>query len=642
MSGIVGIFHLDGHTVDRNVLHAMNSRLAHRGPDDAAIWNTHSIGFGHRMLWTTQESLNEHLPLTSDDGEYTITADARIDNRDELIAALNVTEAREEAPDSALILEAYERWGESCIDHLVGDFAFAIWDSEENKLFCARDHMGVKPFYYYKSDRLFAFASEIKALFAIPEIPRVLNEVKIGDHLTLFFEDRETTFYVNVFRLPAAHVLTVGDGSKGLHLGTYWSLDPTRELFNSDAGYVSQFLTLFSEAVRCRLRSVHPVGSLLSGGLDSSSVVSVAHHILQEKKVSANRYDEPALHSFSAVFDDLPACDERSYIDAVTDKKGIKPHYLNADHLSPLVDLAEIFWHFDEPFFAPNLHIYWALCKEASKLGVRIVLDGIDGDTTLSHGKGCLTELIRKGQLYTFLCEVKKLRVRSNRSLRTTLINEVLVPFSPELLKDVWKILHGNGDSIVNNIVTAEFASRIELSNRNRSADSESPKKLSIARDMHCQRLTSGLIQSALETIDHAAAAHSLELRHPFFDKRVVEFCLALPPEQKLGHGYSRIILRRALTSILPTLVQWRGDKTRLGPCFRRSLRTLERNRLETVICHNRALIEKYIDVKTLQSAYERFLVNEGSNDAILVYNACILGLWLAQENPAFALDSGG
>ncbi|NES85389.1 MAG: asparagine synthetase B, partial [Moorea sp. SIO2B7] len=163
MSGIVGIYYLNQEPIDRENIGQMLDILAHRGPDGADIWCEGSVGLGHRMLWTTPESLLEKLPLVNHSKNLVITADARIDNREELIVALELNDRpAEKITDSQLILAAYEKWGEQCPEKLLGDFAFAIWDKHKQILFCARDHVGVKPFYYYhQSGQGFIFASEI-------------------------------------------------------------------------------------------------------------------------------------------------------------------------------------------------------------------------------------------------------------------------------------------------------------------------------------------------------------------------------------------------------------------------------------------------------------------------------------------------
>jgi asparagine synthase (glutamine-hydrolysing) len=210
MSGIVGLWRLDGQPVARAELMRMAESLAHRGPDGGGVWNDGAVGLAHRMLRTTPESFREWLPLANATGDLILTADARIDNREELIAELGLADRPlDEISDSRLILGAYEKWGEGCPEKLLGDFAFAIWDGRCRRLFCARDHVGVKPFYYYRSARVFAFASEIKALLSLGAVPRQLNEVRVADHLVGNFADRTITFYRDIFRLPAAHSMTV-------------------------------------------------------------------------------------------------------------------------------------------------------------------------------------------------------------------------------------------------------------------------------------------------------------------------------------------------------------------------------------------------------------------------------------------------
>lgn len=208
MSAIAGLYRRDGRPVDRAELERMTARLAHRGPDAAGAWIQGPVGLGHRMLWTTPESHQERLPLASDSGDVAITADARIDNRDELIAALGLSDRRGVGlTDSELISCAYARWGEDSPKRLIGDFAFALWDKRRQFLFCARDHSGVKPFYYHLSDRIFVLGSEIKALFSLETVPRQLNQVRVADHLAGLFEDESITFFDAFCGFPLATAL---------------------------------------------------------------------------------------------------------------------------------------------------------------------------------------------------------------------------------------------------------------------------------------------------------------------------------------------------------------------------------------------------------------------------------------------------
>lgn len=623
MSAIAGIYYLDGRTVELAPLTQMIDTLAHRGSDGTGIWREGPIGLGHRMLWTTPESLHEQLPLVNQTSTCAITADARIDNRDELIAALGLTDRPlEKITDSQLVLAAYEQWGDRAPDMLLGDFAFAIWDGRRQRLFCARDPMGVKPFYYYCSNRVFVFASEIKALFCLPEVPRRLNEVKVAYHLTTLFEDQAVTFYQDILRLPAAHSITVG--REKTQVRRYWSLDPAREVrLHSDADYAEAFREIFTEAVRCRLRSAFPIGSALSGGLDSSSITCTARRLL----ASGQR-----LHTFSAIFPSLPKedrrwLDERRYIKAI-EAVGVESHHVHADCLSPLVKLL---WHEDEAVPAPNLYMHQALYSAAHQQGVRVFLDGLDGDSTVSHGWGFLRELTFTGRWKTLLTETTALARRYQSSRRRLLCKYGFKPLVVEPILQ-WSMLRGCTQPTwrVNSVISPTFAQRVGLTERIQALLSHRSSPTRTAKQEHLLGLTSGLHAYALELIDKGAAAFSLSARYPFYDRRLIEFCLALPPEQKLHQGWTRIVMRRAMTDILPPEVQWRVHKANLGTNFKRKLLEYERDTLERVI-NEPQIIEPYVDVPTLRAAYQRYASQplQSQQDVTTVFATVTLALWL-------------
>ncbi|NJN18498.1 MAG: lasso peptide isopeptide bond-forming cyclase [Oscillochloris sp.] len=362
MSAIAGIVYGDGRPVDQHKLAQMAHALAHRGPDGSGSWSGNGAGLGHQMLWTTPESLYERLPLVNRRGGLVITADARIDNRTELISTLGLSD-REPGiiGDSELILAAYERWAERCAEHLLGDFAFAIWDERARTLFCARDHFGVRPFYYHYSPNYFAFATEIKALLALPEVPRRINKAKIADYLLVFHEDRVSTFYTDIVRLPPGHCLLVRDGQ--VRTWGYWALELPPELrLKSDDQYAEGYRAVFTEAVRCRMRSAFPLGSMLSGGLDSSSITCVARSIAREQGLDP-------IQTFSAIFDEVKASDERPFINAVLDQGDLVANFTHGDQVTPLGDLTQVLRHEDEPFFAPNLFVNWAMWEQANRQG---------------------------------------------------------------------------------------------------------------------------------------------------------------------------------------------------------------------------------------------------------------------------------
>ena len=391
MSGIAAVWRLDGAPLHQATLDRMIERLAPRAADAVGTWLDGPVGLGHRMLHATPESLQQKLPLAGDTGEVVVTADARLDNRAELMSALGLSHrAADGVSDGELVLRAWERWGEECPARLLGDFAFALWDARRRVLFCARDPAGVKPLYYHLGSRLVAVASETKALLAIPDVPRRLDEISIAACLVPGLDDRVATFYEGILRLPAGHCLTVTAG--GGTARAYWQLDPTRELrAGSDAEYAEQFRELFTDAVRCRLRSVSPAAAALSGGLDSSSVVCVARAVQEAAGTGP-------LATYTARFPTIPRCDEGAYVAAVEAQGGLAPRHLPGDTLDPLGDLEGLPGREDETFHAPGYYMHGALYRAARSDGARVFLEGTGGDLVVSHGTGYLHDLARQGR----------------------------------------------------------------------------------------------------------------------------------------------------------------------------------------------------------------------------------------------------
>ncbi|MDJ0734347.1 MAG: lasso peptide isopeptide bond-forming cyclase [Nostocaceae cyanobacterium] len=630
MSGIFGIYHRDGRFIKRENLIQMSNTLEHRGTDGSGLWCDGSVGLGDRLLWSTPESILEQQPLVEQSGDYVITADTRLDNREELFSLLNLQETSSTTLwDSQLILAAYKKWGQHCPQYLLGDFAFAIWDRRKQQLFCARDHFGVKPFYYFRSARTFAWATEIKAILCLPEVSPRLNEVKVADYLISFFEDKAITFYQDILRLPPAHSLIVNPTE--IRLNKYWFLDPNSELrLKSDRDYAEAFREHFSTAVNCRLRSAFPIGSLLSGGLDSSSITCMARQLLTPR-------GKTPLKTFSAIFDTVTQCDERKFIQAVVAQGGIEPHYVPADQMSPLSDFEQVFWHQDEAFYAPNLFMHSGLYRAACQQGVRVLLDGFDGDTTVSHGVTYMTELARQGKWLALTREVRGFAHNYNRDPKKMLWKYVwpygLAPIVPSIgqrlgRKLTRKFQEQKPPTLKLNPVLVQ---RLDLQERIQQLQPYRNSPAQTAKEAHYRRLNWGVIPFSLEVVDRAAAPWGIEPRYPFFDKRLVEFCLSLPPQQKISRGWTRMVMRRGMNEILPPEVQWRGGKSDLSPNFHHGLRTFERERFDNLIQEEIDLLEPYIDIVLLRETYQRFAAGEtmSDSDVMSIWKPLTLLIWL-------------
>lgn len=646
MSAIAGLFRPEHHSVEVAQLQQMIEILSHRGPDGTNLWCDGPIGLGHCLLQTTPESLLEECPLTNASQTLTLTADARIDNRADLIQTLSLQALPPETiTDSALILAAYEHWGEECPQHLIGDFAFVIWDAAQHSLFCARDPLGVKPFFYYGSDTVFAFASEIKALFCTPDVPRELNETRVADFLTMMLFDPTMTVYRQILRLPAAHSMTVRNQT--IQISCYWSLDPDYELqLESDQAYADRFREIFTEAVRCRLRSAFPVGTMLSGGIDSSAITCTA---VQLKKQGQ---DQTKLPTFSAVFNEITASDEQDYINAVIDEGGIDPFYVQGDQIGPWTDYQQVLAEQDEPLFACNLHLTRALYKTAQQKSVRVLLDGFDGDQTVSHGVGHLKTLARAGRWLKLFQEMQRF-CRNYDHAFLPLYRSYLYKFGLEpILKQtkIIKLTHKLTKLKSSLLPTptappseqampwqiplnSEFVDQLDILKRYQQLRRQRFGAQPTQRHGHIADITSGLISSTLEVMDRTAAACQLELRYPFWDKRLVEFCVSLPEEQKMQHGWTRLIIRRAMAGILPPLIQWRCSKGNLGTAFDHTLCKYESPLIREALFNPPNKIPDFIDIVAMRKTFAQFADGQISNsdNTMLIWQAVNLSLWLKQ-----------
>ncbi|MFG6106851.1 lasso peptide isopeptide bond-forming cyclase [Leptothoe sp. EHU-05/26/07-4] len=670
MSGIVGVYHLNQETVRSSDVHQMVDALAHRGPDSMDVWCQGPVGLGHRMLWTTPESLHEKLPLVK--GDLAITADARIDNRDELAQVLTLPDQPlEKVTDSEFILAAYEKWGDRCPEYLLGDFVFVIWDGQQQQLFCARDHFGIKPFYYYhQASQSFAVASEIKGLLCLDWIPQKINETRIADYLALMLEDKVITTFEGIWRLPPASRMWVN--SADIKIEPYWTLNPDYELkLESDEAYATEFRKIFIEAVNCRLRRAFPVGSHLSGGLDSSSISCVARKVLAETTGET-------LHTFSNIFDTVKECDERPYINAVLQQGGYTPHYIHADTFGPLSDVEKIWQYEDEPLLGPSHYYPWRLSQAAHQANVRIVLDGFDGDTVVYHcldrlhelaaqqkwaefseavettsknynltigtllayyGLPALRQLGKRGRWLAFIKAANYIHRRFKYSRRSLYIKQGIKPTFEHLLHKFHqssKYQH-NDLAKVDELVNARFAKQVSLKER---IDKFTPKQVSAAvsvRQNHWQAITGGVLSLNLEILDRYTAAFGLEARHPFLDRRLVEFCLAIPSDQKFRKGFGRVIMRQGLHNILPEAIQWRGDKTDMSANFVSGVLNINRSLFEQTLEQHKNLILPYINLDNWQTSWQRLKKYPKSNkeknlttkDSLVVWRTTVLALWL-------------
>jgi asparagine synthase (glutamine-hydrolysing) len=595
MSAITCIFFRDDRSVDSELIIKMNNQLSHRGPDGNDIWVEENVGLGHQMLWTTPESLHENLPLEKNG--LIITADARIDNRKDLSRQLGI-EDKLDVSDSDFILKAYEKWGEKCPEFLLGDFAFVIWDKKNDKLFCARDHMGIKQFYYYVSDDNFFIATEIKALLIIPGVPKELNKKKLALFLMRDIQDNEYTFYKKIKSLPAAHFLKIDKNH--FTINKFWELDSKLQIeMDSEEEYVKAFRKIFNEAVKCRLRSYLPIGFELSGGLDSSSVVCMAKNILEKEE----NIKFKSITTFSRVYDKIPECDERFFIQKVLDNGNIKSNFLLGDNISPLKNINNILWHQDQPFFSPHMTNQINTYQKISDAGIRILLSGEGGDEIVSHGGNYIRELFFSFKLKKFLEEIKGSSKKLDQNKTKIFIKEVVFPSIPYSFKKFIKLISNrNTNSIINdNFLESAGVEEVDINHIINHIGKIKTK------DYHYFSINNPLSQTIFGITDRSSSIYNIEERYPFYDIRLIEFCYSLPTEMKLKFGWDRYIMRIAMQDILPPEIQWRSQKSNLSNIYKRNLILFEKDILEKIVYDDNKVIKNYVNLDEIQAIYNKY-----------------------------------
>lgn len=625
MNGIAGALFLDGGEVSGELLSRMGGQISHRGRAGLFPWSRGSVGL-LQAFNQIDPGFSARITITRlGNNRLVLVADARIDNRDDLLKSLDLNHRpAKEIDDHHLILEAYMRWGEDCPRRLVGDFAFALWDSRSHQLFCARDAIGVRPFYYYQTPALLLFGSEIDAFVGLEDVDLSLNPDRLGDFLTKNFEDTRATAYREVHRLPPAHCMTVG--AHGIRIKRYWEPNLNQlASFGSEEEASEAFRELFVKAVSDRLRGDSPVGVALSGGLDSSSILATA----VENGLGSGR-----VFACSAIFPEIakisPQIDERTFMAAVIAATGVEALRFEADRLGPL---RQCLWNGMEPLIAPNLYLDIQLLNLVSSRGGTVMLSGIDGDSAISYGYERLPSLVREWRWRHFLVECRALAAQKGWALGKVFWRMGLKPLVPNGIRSLKHGLLGERALLrkANGTLDLERSSRLGWAKRVRALRSNESIFGMNAAQWHWLCLSSGLFPHVLETLDKVASRRGVELRYPFFDRRLIEFCLALPVRFKLSRGWDRAILRRSMAGWLPERVAWRKHKANLSPNFNFGLLARQKDLVEETMKNRRELLRTFCDPDALQRVYRHSIADPSKHNqaALDLFIAVVLARWL-------------
>ena len=587
MGVICGIYNYNGKPVTPEVSSNMMRQAEVYSIDATGIRQENHVFLGCHAQHITPESANEISPYHDEAAGLTITADAIIDNRTELCEIFGIDHSSQAAvPDSQLILRAYRKWGQDCTKYLLGDFAFVIWDERQQKLFCAVDHAGTRTFYYYRSAELFAFSTLMKPLLVLPEISKEYNETWIADFLaitSLIHQlDPELTLYQNIYLLPAGHSLTIWPDKAEKQL--YWQAEQQSILnLKSDGEYEEAFKDVFGKAVRWRLRSIRPVGVMMSGGLDSTSVACMAARELAKTGGKLSAFSSVPMTGYR---DWLPACrlaDETPYIEEVRKHAGnIDVIYCRMDGKHSLSDTDRLLAILEQPYKTIE-NLFWldGIMAAAQERNVGVILTGDAGNLTISWGTFVpyLLSLLKKGQWYQLFYEAWAIARRYRcPSLALLELFLALVPQNIQNLINSFKNPNWRRELQELSPINPEFAQRTLVMERFRrfGYDPSFVSRFDSLEARLKQLRPNYFGHLGVFTTKHALA-YRLALRDPTMDKRVIEFCLSLPENQYVRNGRNRFLLRRAMDGILPDKVRKndtvRGRQSadlaqRLQPCW--------------------------------------------------------------------------
>ncbi len=579
-----------------DVLRRMNERIAHRGPDGDGFFTDGGVALAHRALRIIDLSDAAIQPMHNHDGSLHLVFNGEVYNYVELRPEL---EARgytfRSHSDSEVLLNAYEEWGVDCLQRLNGMFAFAIWDSRKERLFIARDRIGVKPVYYHWDGERLVFASEIKALLAYPGIEARPNFAAIAEYMNAMFTTGEHTWFEGIKRLLPGHYMLAD--AQGLQVRQWWDAptaeDPVGK--HDESYYVSRTRELLEDSVRLRLRSDVPLGAHLSGGLDSSSIVALLSRRLRES-------GEP-VRTFSGAFAEGPAYDERRYVEDVVAKYGTEHHETlpTARDLQRLLD--RIVWHMDEPAAGPGILLQWAVCRITNDAGVIVINGGQGGDEAWGGYLGYVPAYFRS--------LLKAARKHPRLLLDVVKSGFVLLSRSNTRMTLLKTLVRGRKARLRASTALGTWAGP-EFKRAGVGGTQEEGTSTPGATQGRRSALGAVMyydlkwyLPALLQVEDRTSMAFSLESRAPLLDYRLIELATSVPSHLKMKHLDMKHIFKEAVKDVLPASIYKRTDKmgmpTPVDIWFRESLASWVREQLDSPDAREFGLLDRDFVLNALE-----------------------------------------
>lgn len=558
MCGLVGIWQAGGDVPERRVTQMANA-LIHRGPDDSGYFSGDegALGLGHRRLAIIDPERGKQ-PMSTRDGDITVVFNGAIYNylelRRELIAKGHPIHSYS---DTEVLLYAYREWGEACVDRFLGMFAFAIWDKTSGELFCARDRIGIKPFYYYFDGEKLLFASEIKAILAEGSVKAEPLKEGLQDYITFQFCLGEKTMFKNIVKLEPGYSMRVKRDGKKLTLKTrqYWDAEYRLDGEHGESWFIDNLAGLIEDATVMHLRSDVPLGAHLSGGLDSSAVVCLAA-----------RHGEK-LRTFTGAFREGPQFDETGYAKQVAQHVGAEYHetFIPGDELHET--LPKLMYYMDEPLAGPGVIPQYYVSKLAAD-HVKVVLGGQGGDELFIGYARYLVAYLEKclaGAIY------ENADSKYAVSLASIVPNLPLLATYKPMMQSLWRQgLFDSSDSRYFRLIDRSEGQMHLFDNALFEGDYSpyaSFQQVFNRDGLHSliNQMTyfdlKGSLPALLHVEDRTSMAASIESRVPLLDHRIVEFMASIPPNIKFAGGRMKHIFKEAVKNTVPTSIFERKDK---------------------------------------------------------------------------------
>jgi len=558
MCGIAGILSTAAETIPDVHLKKMTHALAHRGPDGDGIWKNErgNVLLGHRRLSVIDLSEAAAQPMGYLN-RYSIVHNGEIYNYIELKDQLQEKGySFRSKSDTEVILAAFDCWKEDCIKYFDGMFAFAIWDEKEQQLFAARDRFGEKPFYYYENEHYLFFASEMKALWAIG-VEKTIEEKMLLNYLALGHvqnsADKEQTFFKDIYSLPPAHFLLYQPGTKKLSIKKYWRIDKEIRIDITAGDAIEKFKQLFATSVSYRLRSDVAIGTSLSGGLDSSSILATLHEL---------QFKGNELKTFSAIFPGFEK-DESPFINTVCHQFNVANFKVQPSAEGLIKDFETLCYHQEEPFQSGSIYAQFKVFELAKQQQVKVLLDGQGADETLAgyhrYIQWFLQEVLSRHKLGA--AQKEKKAFRKNHVPFTLNLKNYFAAFLP-----MHAAMQLEKNEYLKTIHQPDIAPEFLKAQRGKEWEGiHKPVVTKLNDILHFNTTELGL-EELLRYADRNSMAHGREVRLPFLDHKLVEFIFSLPSNFKIHDGWTKWLLRKAIDKKLPDEIVWRKDKVGYEP----------------------------------------------------------------------------